>query len=181
MQTTDNIIFDARLYRRASNWTVLLYEQNGVSIAINLPNANLLPFIRVCNKTIRCRNFIHRNPQKMVTLFAYDENMQHWLANGIDIPNNIQEIKIFCNSADQSFVNAWTRRHKQRFKNIMLEIINCDTLNYRLLLFGADHLKTLHSDFRPRSRSQKQSHRNYKNICRVLADYFWQEANSLYI
>jgi len=28
----------------------------------------------------------------MVTLFAYDENMQQGLANNIDIPNNLQEI-----------------------------------------------------------------------------------------
>jgi hypothetical protein len=62
----------------------------------------------------------------MVTLFAYDKNMQQWLAN------NIQEIKVFCNFADRPFVNRLARRYKHKFRNSTLEIINCDTLNYRL-------------------------------------------------
>jgi hypothetical protein len=178
MQTTDDIRFNAGLYKRASSWTVLLYEQNGVSMPINLPNANLLSFIKVFNNTIQCRNHIDTNLRKMVTLFAFDENMQQWLANNIDIPKNIHEIKVFCNSADRLFVNAWARHHMHRFKNITLEIINFDTLNYKLLLFGVDHLKIIRTDFRARSRLQKRSRRNYKYICYALANYFWQEANN---
>ena len=176
MQTIDDIIFNARVYRRATNLTLLLYEQNGVSVAINLPDANLMPFVQVFHRMGQCQNHININLRKIFTLFAYDENMQNWLVNNINIPHNLQEIKIFCNVADRLYVNAWIRRFTHRFRHATIEIINCDTLNYKLLLFGVDHLKRLQSDFRPRPRLRRQCRRNYKSICRALANHFWQES-----
>ncbi|CAF1170795.1 unnamed protein product [Adineta steineri] len=178
MQTIDNIQFDDNLYIPASYWTVLLCQQNGVSVAVPLPNANLMSFIRVFDDTALCQNYVETNLRKLITLFGWDENMQQWLANATSIPDNLQEIKIFCNSSDRLFVNAWARRHLHRFNNTTFEIINCDKLNYGLLLFGVDYLKKLDSDYPPNSPLQMQLRLNYKRICRALANYFLQEADA---
>ena len=177
MQTLDHVRFNPRLYRRRSRWTILLYEQNGVNVPIQLPNADLMSFIQVFRDTVQCQTHIETNLQKLVTLFAYEQDIQQWLANN-DMPENLEEIKMFCHPQDRLFVNAWTRRHKRRFQNTTLEIIDWDSLNYRILLYGVDYLKRLHSDFVRGSRSQKRARRNYKSICHVLANYFWSEANS---
>ena len=178
MQTIDDIRYDGNLYTRASSWTLLLYQQNGVSIPIHLPDANLMSFIRVHDDITQCQNHIGGNLGKMITLFVSEENMVDWLRNNIAVPHNLLDIKIFCQPDEQLFVRAWARRYTHRLRNTSLEIINLDTLNYKLLLFGVDHLKRLHSDFRPRSRSRRWPRRNYKCICRALANHFWQEANN---
>lgn len=177
MQTIDHITFNARVYRRRSIWTVLLYQQNGVNVPVQLPNADVMSFIQVFGNLDHCRNHIERNLQKLVTLFAHEQNIRQWLAiHGI--PQNLQEIKIFCNHDDEPFVNAWANRHKHKYRHTTFQIIDCDKLNYRLLLFGADHLKRLRSDFVAGSRSEKRARRNYKSICHVLANHFWFEANN---
>ncbi|CAF1393257.1 unnamed protein product, partial [Rotaria sp. Silwood1] len=160
MQTFDDITFNGNLYTTRSSLALLLYEQNGVAMAIPLPNANLMSFIRVFGNARQCRDHIetNRNRRKMITLFAYDKNMQEWLGNNdADIPPNLQEIKIFCGADDQPFVARWARRHIRRFQNATFEIISCDRLNHELLLFGVNFLRKLHSDFRPRSRLQRRS------------------------
>ncbi|CAF1514656.1 unnamed protein product [Rotaria sordida] len=177
MQTFDDITFNGNLYTARSSLALLLYEQNGVAMAIPLANANLMSFIRVFGNARHCRDHMetNQNRRKMITLFAYDENMHKWLTdNATDIPPNLQEIKIFCKADDRAFVAIWARRHIRRFKNATFEIISCDRLNYE---FGVDFLEKLHSDFRPRSRLQRRSYRNYKRICHALANYFWHEAN----
>ncbi|CAF0798786.1 unnamed protein product [Adineta steineri] len=177
MQTTDNIIFDDNLYRSATHWTFLLYEQNGVSLTIPLPNADLMSFIKPFNNISQCQEFVETNLRKIITLFVWDENIQQWLTDAPSIPISLHEIKIFCNSCDRSFVNASIRRHMHRFKNTTFEIITDDKLNYDLMLFGVGHLKKLFTDFQPNSSPYRKLILNYKRLCRALANYFWDEAN----
>ncbi|CAF1153490.1 unnamed protein product [Adineta steineri] len=178
MQSIHDIRFDNDLYAPTTHWALLLYEQNGVSLAVPLPNANLMSFIKPFDNIKQCQHHVDTNLQKLITLFAWDDNIQQWLANANDVPANLQEIKIFCNSVDRTYVNACMRRYMHRLRNVTIEIINCDKLNYGLMLFGVDHLKKLDADFPPNSVLQRRLHNNYKQICRALATYFWYEANA---
>ncbi|CAF0827719.1 unnamed protein product [Adineta ricciae] len=178
MQTTDSITFDPSLYNRATHWTFLLYEQNGVSLVIPLPNANVMSFIRPFNNTVQCQQFAEANLQKMITLFVWDDNMKDWLNRVTNIPVSLHEIKIFCNSNDQPFLDAWLQRYINRYTTVTFEIIPYEELNYSLMIFGIAHLKKLHADFQQNSPLYPQLNRNYKRICRALANYFWNEANT---
>ena len=177
MQTIDDIRFDNNTYTAASYWTLLLYQQDGLAMVIPVPDADLMSFVQVFDDRIQCENHINTNLQKMITLFAYDGNIEPWFANTNSIPHNLQDIKIFCHDNDQSFVARWARRHIHRFKNTNFEIITFGELNHKLLLFGAHRLKKLHSEFQPASHSLIRAHQDYKRLCQVLANYFWHEAN----
>ncbi|CAF3215752.1 unnamed protein product [Rotaria socialis] len=177
MQSIHTIRFNNNVYHNGSHFTLLLYEHNGVAVAIPLPNSDLMSFVRVFNNIIECRNHIETNLQKLVTLFGYDDNIRHWLSSVDNIPPNLAEIKIFCPAEDRLFATSWTRRYRKRFENITFDIINFEELNYRLLLFGIDHLKQLHSDFQPDSPELQQLVLDYKRVCHALANYFWWEAN----
>ena len=178
MQTIHDIRFSNEIYELATYWALLLHEREGVHIPIQLTHAPLMPFIRVFDNKVRCQNHIQGNLQKIVILFGYGDNMHQWLADHSELPCNLQEIKIFCHADDHPFVSQWARRHIQRLRNIKFDIIGIDKLNYKLLLFGADHLKQLHSDYEPYSPHSDQVLQDYKRVCRGLANYFWEEANS---
>lgn len=178
MQTIDDIRFNAHLYENCSVWAILLCQQNRVNVPIQLSNADLMSFVEPFNNIAQCQGRIQMNPRKLVTLFVDESNIQPWLTSH-NVPNNVQEIRIFCDSNDRLFVNALTRRHAHRFQHTTWETIGHETLNYRLLLFGVDQLKEiLRSDFEQGSNSYQQAHQNYKSICHALANYFWSEANN---
>ncbi|CAF4070840.1 unnamed protein product [Rotaria sp. Silwood1] len=149
----------------------------GVHPPIDLNDAPRMSFIRVFHNIQQCDNLIETSPRKMITLFAYGNNIQRWLPAINDMPPNLQKIRIFCHENDSAFVNGWARRYRQRFKNISFNTIDCKELNQRLLLFGVDYLQQLREDFQPGSLEFQQSVRDYKTICHSLANYFWQEAN----
>lgn len=177
MQTIHDIRFNRQIYELGTYWALLLHEREGVHIPIQLTHAPLMPFIRVFDNKVRCQNHIQGNLQKIVILFGYGDNMHQWLANHDAVPCNLLEIKIFCHTEDREFTTKWMRRHIHRFIHIKFDIIEIDKLNYKLLLFGADHLKQLHSDLEHNSPNLDQVLRDYKRVCRALADYFWEEAN----
>jgi hypothetical protein len=101
---------------------LLLYQLDGVSPVIPVPNADLMSFIQVFDNVIECQNRI-RNSEKIVTLFGYDQTMQQWLASNTDIPNNLKCMNIFCNPDDCSFVTDWVENHIERLENTVFHII----------------------------------------------------------
>lgn len=177
MPTIDDIQFNNFIYEHAMNWTLLLYQLHEISAVIHVPNANLMSFIRVFNNSIECQELIDRNPQKMITLFAYEKNIQQWLTNNMNIPNNLQNIKIFCHSDDQFYITEWTNRHRHQFNNINFDVIDFENLNYNLLLFGLEHIRRLRREFNEDFGILNLLDRDYKQICQSLGNDALQRAN----
>ncbi|CAF1076187.1 unnamed protein product [Adineta ricciae] len=177
MQTINHIVYDDNLYRSGTYLASLLYETSGVALAIALPNANIMSFINPFTQIAECRDHVENNPRKIITLFAWNENMQRWLSGVESISGNLKVIKIFCGLLEQGYVNSWIKRYKKQWKNVEFDIISYDELNYALMVFGVDHLKRLYPDFPRGSPEYQQLHLNYKRVCRALANYFWDEAN----
>ncbi|UJR12028.1 hypothetical protein I4U23_016206 [Adineta vaga] len=178
MKTIDNIRYDGNLYQSTTYGASLLYEKNGISLVIPLPNADLMSFVEPFDQITRCQNHVENNLRKIITLFAWDDNIQKWLSCVRSIPPNIHEIKIFCDSSNRQCINSWVRRYKNQLENVIFDIISWDKLNYNLMLFGVDHLKKLYTNFQPNSPEYRQLNLNYKRVCHALANYFWYEANS---
>ncbi len=177
MSTIDNIQFNNCIYGHATNWSLLLYQLNGISVVIPLPNANIMPFIRVFNDVIQCQNLIVRNPHKTITLFAYENNIHQWLTNNINMPSNLQNINIFCHSDDYLYVTDWTNRHRHRFNNIIFHIIAFEHLNYNLLLFGLDHIQRLRREFQDDFGILNLLDQDYQKICDSLGNDALERAN----
>ena len=47
MSTIDHIRFKSGIYQPATSWTLLLYQLNGTSVVIPVPNADVMFFIQV--------------------------------------------------------------------------------------------------------------------------------------
>jgi hypothetical protein len=177
MSTIDDIQFDRHTYKYAINWALLLYQLDGISAVIPLPNANLMSFIRVFNNTIECQNHININPRKMITLFAYNENMERWLADNTNIPNNLKCMKIFCHSDNCSYVSDWAGSHTEKLRNTTFDIITFEELNHELLSFGYKYLRALRKQFRDDYGILNLLDSDYKNILTSLGNHASQRAN----
>jgi len=178
MQTIENIRFNADLYTHADVWTLLLYQQNRVLVAIPLPDAQVMSFIQVFNDTTQCHSHIDTNPRKMITLFAYHQNIQQWLSDNFSIPHNLETIEIFCPSNDRLFFTGWAKRYIEIYRNCTFNVFNFEELNNTLLLFGADLLKNRRPYLPSDPYLQETLNEDYRRICRALGNYFWHEANN---
>ncbi|CAF2931551.1 unnamed protein product [Rotaria sp. Silwood2] len=146
MQTVDDIIFDNTIYPLARVWALLLYEMRGTHIAILLPNAHLMPYIRPFQNTTACQNHIDMNNQRMITLFTYENNMQ-WLTINLYFNNTpqLRKINIFCSSVeDQEYWTTWTARYRDKIDEPFLYA----ELDLKLLLFGFYHIPQVRQHFR---------------------------------
>jgi hypothetical protein len=161
------------------SWTLLLYQLDGVSMVIPVPNADLMSFIQVFDNVIECQNRI-RNSQKKVTLFGYYENMQRWLAHDINIPNNLECVKIFCGSDDCFFVNGWAGNHIKRHKNTAFHIITFEELNHQLLSFGYRYIQKLRKQFKNDFGVLNLLDQDYREICKTLGNCASYKANIEY-
>ncbi len=177
MSTIDDIEYNSFLYEHANNWALLLYQLDGISVVIQLPDADVMSFVRVFNDSIECQELIDRNPRKMITLFAYEKNIQQWFSNNMNIPSNLRNIKIFCHSDDHSYITEWANRQIHRYTNINFEIIIFEHLNHNLLAFGLEHIQRLREEFRDDFGILNLLDRDYKQICRSLGNYALQQAN----
>lgn len=177
MNSIENIQFDEDLYGGCNHWNFLISEPENVSVFIPIRNADLFSFIRYFNRIDHCHSVIQANENKLVTLFSSYDNIQYWLLDHINIPENIREIYIFCHPMDEDFAIDWVKRYIQIFRTISFNIIHSHKLNYHLLLFAVHRLPQLKLNFPSESLTYRQIHRNYQRICKVLANYFWDEAN----
>lgn len=177
MPTIDDIEFNRFIYEHATDWTLILYEINGISVVIDIPDANLMSFIQTFNDSIECQELVLRNPRKIITLFVYEKNIQQWLANDNNISDNLQNIKLFCHSDDRLYITEWANRYKNRFNNIIFDIINFEHLNFNLLSFGLEYIKRLRREFQNENGILNILDEDYKRICQSLGNYALQRAN----
>lgn len=177
MSTIDDIRFNRDMYEHATSWTILLYQLNGTSAVIPIPNANVMFFIQVFDNRIQCGDWISRNSGKSITLFAYGENLQQWLTEHSPVPNNIQSVKIFCHSDDRSYLTRWTDRYRHRYRHVLFQVITFDNLDYELLSFGLEHIGRIRLEFPADFGILNLLDYDCKRICDSLGNYALQRAN----
>ena len=177
MSTIDHIRFNGDIYRHATNWSFLLYQLDGISVTIPVPNADVISFIQIFDNLSRCVDRIERNSGKLITLFTYEKNLQQWLTRNSPIPNNIQHVKIFCHSDDHAYLTHWIDRYRHRYENLHFENITFDNLNYILLAFGLEHIRRVREEFREDFGVLNLLDRDYRRICQSLGNYALDRAN----
>jgi hypothetical protein len=173
--TISDIPYIKYIYEHANNWVLLLYQLDLRDIPLR--NANLMFFIQAFNNTMHFQTHIDTNPQKMITLFASDRKMEQWLTSIIDIPNNLQEIIVFCHSNDQKCFTDWANRYMQRFRNIIGDIITFEHLNHDLLLFGLEHIEKLRREFVDDYGILNLLDSDYREISRSLRNHASQRVS----
>ena len=133
MQILSDIQFNNNLYSQIDHWVLILYQLNGTSIAIPLSNVDLLIFINPFDDVPRCQTHISPNHYKKFTLFAYSGNIQTQLQKNNLIPNNLDEIILFCPIAyEKGYLRSYTKRYTQK----IMGIITCDAFEREALIFG---------------------------------------------
>ncbi|CAF1124013.1 unnamed protein product [Adineta steineri] len=153
MSTIDNITFDDTIYSRGNHSALILHQKDESNRSISLPNAQLMTFLQPFKDMILCQNYIKNKEEEEqqqqqrrheFTLFAYSENIYTWLWNNNVIPQNLNNITIFCLSDnDKKFLTDWARRYTQRVK----EVITCDKLERELLFFGMKFIEKMRSEY----------------------------------
>jgi hypothetical protein len=165
-----DIQFSNETYGYAEYCALLLFELRRICAVIELPNAHRITFIQVFRQTTLCQNYINTNFHRNVTLFAYDQNMQRWLADNTDIPHNVKEMKIFCHSDDQFYVREWSSFHGHRLTNLTINICTFEELNHELLVFGCKFIRKLRKQFQNNIAILNQLDDDYQVICNTLED-----------
>ena len=168
MNTIEDIVFNVDLYEPADWWALLLYHIEGAKIAIPLPNANLMSFIRVFNSKTQCEEHIEGHNNREITLYTYEDNMG-WLIKNSYL-NNLPrpaKISIFC-STDQNrhFWKCFTERFRERVEEPFLY----HELNYRLIYFGIDYIRKLRGQFPGDDNVQNVLKKAYQDLCKALHD-----------
>jgi hypothetical protein len=173
MQTISHIRYDNNVYSQVNHGFLLLYQMNGPSVFIPLPNAHLLSFIQTFDNIYHCQNYINTNNGIKFTLFVYSENIKSWIDGNNPIPDNLHEIIIFCpNSDDQAYFNDWADRLRQ-----VKDIITYDELDHKSLLSGIKHIKKIRSSFQGNQGLLNLLKEDYRRMCEALSNYFIYEAN----
>ncbi|CAF2772022.1 unnamed protein product [Rotaria sp. Silwood2] len=169
MQTIDNIVFDDFVYPHARHLALLLYHMEGTHIAIPLPNAHLMSFIRVFRNTSDCQNHIVTNNEQDITLYVYEDNMGWLIMNSYlnNIPQ-LRRISIFCSTPEeQKYWATHTRRYRERIEEPFLY----NGLDFELLYFGIRYIRQVLEQL-PNNNAMRQSlQQNHRNMCQALQHY----------
>jgi hypothetical protein len=172
MKTINDIQFDKTIFPSYTKWSLILYQINGTSIAIPLPNANLMSFIHPFEDISHCQHHIGTNNQKECALFAYSDNFVDWTCNSNVIPANLKDIYIFCPDDDMDFIRQWANRFGQ-----ITNIILYDKLDRELLIFGVKYLRDVRSYYKHDQGVWRLVNEDYIRICQALKDTFQQQQN----
>jgi hypothetical protein len=177
MTTINDIEFDANLYSQFDSWITTLYQINeGIALAIPLNNINLFRFIQHFNEIIPCQHFIKNNDQRTFTLFTYSDNIDTWLWNNNPIPDNLEQIIIFCPFADdRQYFRKWTRRYTRK----VIDIITCKALERELLIFGMRYIDNLCSNFQGNQNTLQLLEKHRERIRLALINAFAHAANNI--
>jgi hypothetical protein len=159
-------------YQQASYWTLLLYQLDNVGLDIPLSNAQLMSFFQVFQNRQTCRDYILQHNQRMVTLFAYSENVEKWwAAYNDDTPYNLQEIHIFCEAPkDITWMNIYTGR----FKSLIKDIFVYDRLDDKVLYYAIRFIDNIQPEFQGDALNGLKVVR--RRLCKALSNYFDEQS-----
>ena len=163
-----DIQFSNQTYEYAEYCALLLFELRGICAVIELPDAHRMTFIQVFRQTTQCQHYITTNLHQKVTLFAYDQNMERWLADNIIMPHNVEEMKIFCHSDNQFYVREWASFYEHRLSNLTINVCPLEELNHELLVFGCKFIRKLRKQFQHDITILNQLNHDYQVICETL-------------
>lgn len=140
MQTISDIRRDEDLFSEANDWIFILYQIDGVARVIPLSCIRALSFMKLLDDIQQCQNEINMHNDKTFTLFAYSGNIETWLWNNNPLPDNLNEIILFCPLAnDKGYLKRWTKRFTQKIKRIY----TIDELEREILTFGMSYIQDL--------------------------------------
>lgn len=167
MLTIDDLNFDP-IYATASYRTLLLYQTQGVCLAIPIPDAQPINFVEKFNNVSQCQDKMLELNRHILTLFSYSDNIRTWYAMfGDTVPHNLKEIQIFCTSEeDMEYIKTWVRRLAPR----RTEAFVYDALNWRLLHYGIQYLEKIEREFNGQLKETIRNHRIL--LTHTLAQYF---------
>jgi len=178
METINDIQFNGNLFSQFDCSVVLLYQIEGVGLAIPISDRNLFTFIRFFNEIIPCQDFIKRENEKTFSLFTYSDNIERWLWNHNPIPDNLEEILIFCPFPDNvQYYTDWTRHYTKK----VTKIVTFDQLERELLIFGARYISNLWLDFQGDNEIRDSLRTHLERIHAALENAIEQAANNIII
>jgi hypothetical protein len=143
-------------------------------MAFLLSNAHLIPFIRIFNDTTDCENYIDINNEKKISLIINEDNMEWLVKNSYftDV-SQIETIYISCSSLKEQ--HYWTEQI-QYFRGIIREIFLHEEFNFKLLLFGLNHIKKLREQYSDDYGVLNRLDDDYRKISQALAINFWEKS-----
>jgi hypothetical protein len=175
METINNIQFNRNLFSQFNCSVVILYQTEGVSLHIPLSNVDLLTFIEPFDEISACQDCIKRNDRQTFILFTYCNNIETWLWNNNPIPDNLEEIIIFCPfSSDIQFYRDWARR----FTRKVIDIITFDQLERQLLIFGTKYIGNLCSNLKGDDKTRQLLEKHQERIHLALINLLRQTVNN---
>ena len=174
MTTLTGIHFNGELFLKFDYQLVILFEITGVNPVLPIIDIDLLTFVQHFDKIISCQNFIRENNQRKITLFIYCDNIQTWIWNGDSIPDNVDQIIVFCPCAnDKSVFLNWANRYVRKEKET--HIYTFDQLEYGLLVFGMNYICELCLKAKENSDDLVRLKLLKENICLALIRYIQKD------
>jgi hypothetical protein len=176
MTTINDIQFNRNLFSQFNPWNTILYQINeGIALFIHLSNVDLLTFIQPFDQIIPCQRFIKETDRRPMILFTYSDNIDTWLWNNNPIPDNLEEIIIFCPFPENiQYYKDWTRRYTRRVTNIFTYNI----LERELLIFGMRYIDNLRSNLQGNQETLQLLTEHREKIRLALINAFAQAANN---
>ncbi|UJR24445.1 hypothetical protein I4U23_005821 [Adineta vaga] len=164
MPSIRDIQFDSS-YQEATFWMFLVYQLDGIGLEVPLRNAQLMSFVQPFHNRQICRNYMLDHNQKLVTLFAYSEDIEKWWNDHRDdIPFNVQEIYIFC---DTSKDVAWIKTYTGRFSSKVKDTFIYDRLDEKILYYAIGFIGKLIEEAQNDTYDRLKVVR--KNLCKALS------------
>jgi hypothetical protein len=174
MQTINNIQFDRNLFSQFDSSIMILYQSKGVTSNIPLSNVDLLTFVEPFDEISACQDSIKTNDRKKFILFTYCDNIETWLWNNKPIPDNLEEIIIFCPFPDDvQFYRDWARRYTRK----VTDIITFDQLERQLLIFGRKYIRNLCLNFQGDDKTRQLLKAHLERINLALINLIRQTIN----
>jgi hypothetical protein len=176
MKTIKDIEPDKVIYPTASSLVFLLYQTDGESIAISLPNAHLMSFVQVFSNTTECLDCINTNGRKTITLFVV-ENCMEWLKGNLYLKHRpqVNKIYIFCSSSEKQ--QRWTSETEDDRVKIQEPLLH-NKLDWELLYFGLGHVEKVRQQCRKKDVGDGVLNRlkeDERKIWRAFVKYYEQK------
>ena len=169
MPTPDDINFN-ELYSIASYFFLLLYDHGPhPSPPVELPNADVLTYVRPFGNLLACQQHVDDYRQKVITLFTTDRTFLRWHEDPPGLSPNLMEIFVYCDTLEGR--SRILRSQNSYGKNIQ-KVIMAKKLDFHLLTAGLEYIDTVSEEFKDDPDAYDQFHADGQRIVKAMAGYF---------